>query len=110
MSMNFIADMYLPIVMAACLVVGYLWKNFFPTDNKWIPLILAVLGAVLGCITQGVTLEAIVAGAVTGLASTGLHQAFKQLVENAGKDGEAEDETAVDKELTGEESADDAEG
>lgn len=81
--MGWITEYYIPIVLVACLVVGYLMKNFMPTDNKYIPLTVTMLGAVLGCITmQGITLEAIVAGAVTGLASTGLHQAFKQFIDD----------------------------
>lgn len=82
MSLEFITEMYMPIVMAACLVVGYVLKKWCPTDNKWIPTILVGMGAMLGCIASGgITLTYIVAGAVTGLASTGLHQVFKQLIE-----------------------------
>lgn len=81
MDLNFIVDMYIPVVMAACLVLGFVLKRWCPTDNKWIPTILVAVGAVLGCVANtGITLEYIVAGAVTGLASTGLHQAFKQLI------------------------------
>lgn len=76
-------DLYIPIVMVACLIVGYILKHWIKDmDNKYIPTILAVLGAVLGCITyQAVTLEAIVYGALTGLASTGMHQVFKQYID-----------------------------
>ena len=58
-------------------------KQFIPTDNKWIPLTVTILGAVLGCIaSKGISLEAVVAGAVSGLASTGLHQLFKQFIDD----------------------------
>jgi hypothetical protein len=58
-------------------------KKFMPTDNKWIPLTVTILGAVLGCIaSKGISLEAVVAGAVSGLASTGLHQLFTQFIDN----------------------------
>jgi hypothetical protein len=51
-------------------------------NNKIIPTVLAVLGAVCACINAGgITLEAVTAGAVTGLASTGIHQLFKQMIE-----------------------------
>lgn len=80
MDLSFITDLCIPIIIAAALVVGYLWKNFFPADNKWIPLILAALGAVLAAIMQGVSVESIVAGAISGLTATGLHQTFKQLI------------------------------
>lgn len=81
MSLEFITELYIPIVLAACLVAGFVLKKWCPTDNKWIPTVLVVLGAVLGCVASAdVSLESIVAGAVTGLASTGLHQVFKQLL------------------------------
>lgn len=81
MNLDFIIEMYIPLVMAACLVVGFILKKWCPADNKWIPTILVILGAVLGCVAGGeISLGNIVAGAVTGLASTGLHQVFKQLV------------------------------
>lgn len=87
MNLDFILEMYIPLVMAACLVVGYILKKWCPADNKWIPTILVILGAVLGCIASGgISLAYIVAGAVTGLASTGAHQLFKQLIEGEGND------------------------
>lgn len=84
MDLNFIMQLYIPIVLIACLVVGYCIKHISwlaAVSNEYIPTILAVLGAVLGCVAAGsVSLENIVYGAVTGLASTGLHQAFSQLI------------------------------
>ena len=81
--MDFLTQYYIPIVLVACLVVGYLMKQFMPADNKWIPLTVTILGAVLGCIaSKGISLEAVVAGAVSGLASTGLHQLFKQFIDD----------------------------
>lgn len=81
--MDFLTQYYIPIVLVACLVVGYLMKQFMPTDNKWIPLTVTILGAILGCIaSKGISLEAVVAGAVSGLASTGLHQLFKQFIDD----------------------------
>ncbi|MBS6643646.1 MAG: holin [Clostridiaceae bacterium] len=85
MDLNYIAQMYVPIVMAACLVIGYCIKHVACLDkisNQYIPSVLAVAGAVLTCIDAGgVTLNLIVAGAVTGLASTGLYEAFRNLIE-----------------------------
>ena len=81
--MNFLTQYYIPIVLVACLVIGYLMKKFMPTDNKWIPLTVTVLGAVFACLAdQYITFELIVSGAVSGLASTGLHQLFKQFIDD----------------------------
>ena len=88
MDISFILDMYVPIILVACLVVGFVVKKWIKdVDDKWIPTIVTVLGAVLGAVLNGIGVEQIVAGAVTGLASTGLHQLFKQLIE-----GKAEEE------------------
>ncbi|MCI5872156.1 MAG: phage holin family protein [Clostridiales bacterium] len=83
MDLGFLTDYYVPVVVVACLIVGYIIKtslDFIP--NKYIPLILAVLGAVVGCVANSsIDLNTIVYGAFSGLASTGLHQAFTKIVE-----------------------------
>lgn len=98
MDLNFIQEMYIPIVLVICLCVGYVFKRWLPNDNKWIPTLMLILGAVLGCIaTKSITLEAIGAGAFTGLASTGLHQLFTQLI-NGGRIDEEEEDDDVEEE------------
>lgn len=82
LDLTFMFDMINLLTLVACLVVGYLFKLFMPTDNKWIPTFLVVFGAVICCLANTFALEYIVAGAFTGLASTGLHQAFTQLINN----------------------------
>ena len=87
MDLEFIVDMYIPVVMVICLCVGFIMKRFLPTDNKWIPLTLMILGAVIACIyNKGFSIDHLAAGMVTGLASTGLHQVFKQLIDPEGDD------------------------
>ena len=87
MDLKFITENFVPVIVVACVLVGYIIKvtpPFAKIANNYIPLIVTVLGAVLGVLTNGLTLEAIVYGAVSGLASTGLHQTFTQLL-NIGK-------------------------
>ena len=83
MDPSFITSYFVPVVMAGCLATGDVVKKWIKdVDNKYIPTIVFVLGAVLNCIVmKDVTVESIVGGAVCGLASTGLHQAFKRLIE-----------------------------
>lgn len=84
MDLSFISQLYVPIVMAACLSAGYCIKHisyFDKLGNQYIPAILAVLGAALACVNAGsISLDLIVSGAVTGLASTGLYEAFTNLI------------------------------
>ena len=92
MDFNVLSEYFVAVVLVACLVAGYIIKsslNFIP--NKFIPTILAAIGAVLNAIVSGLSVESVVYGAVMGLASTGMHQAFKQFVENK-KDNESEGE------------------
>ena len=82
MDITFLNDYVVLVVVGICLCIGYVLKNSFPKlDNKYIPLIMAILGVVLDVwINMNITPEIILAGMFSGLASTGLHQAFKQLI------------------------------
>ena len=84
MDLTFITNLYMPIVMVICLCVGYILKHWVKdVDNKVIPTVVAILGGILACLTEwSITVELIASGLVTGLASTGLHQVFKQIIEN----------------------------
>lgn len=78
MQMQFIDGLIMPIITAAALCIGFVMKKWLPTDDKWIPTVLLILGAVSGLILFGCDYEGIVKGMVSGLAAVGLHQAFKQ--------------------------------
>lgn len=78
MNIDFIDGMIMPIITAAGLCIGYVMKKWLPTDDKWIPTVLLIIGALSGLILFGVDYEGIVKGMVSGLAAVGLHQVFKQ--------------------------------
>lgn len=78
MDINIIDEMIMPIITAACLCIGFVMKKWMPTDDKWIPTVLLVIGAISGLILFGADYEGIVKGMVSGLAAVGLHQTFKQ--------------------------------
>lgn len=87
MDFSQLTQYFVLVVMIACLVVGYIIKTSFDkVPNKYIPTILAIIGAVLNMIVSGMSVESIVYGALMGLASTGLHQAFTRFVEGEGED------------------------
>ena len=82
MDFTQLTQYFVLVVMIACLVVGYIIKTSFDKiPNKYIPTILAIVGAVLNAIVSGLSVNSIVYGALMGLASTGLHQAFTRFVE-----------------------------
>ena len=71
------------IVCGICLCVGYVIKNVIPNKeiNKYIPLIMLVLGTVLSFwIHFAVTPEYVLEGMFSGLASTGLYEMFRNLI------------------------------
>lgn len=84
MLIEFLNNFMVLIVVGICLCVGYVLKNIITTDkiNKFIPLIMAVLGLGLNIWLNGGAFspEILLGGLVSGLASTGLHQAFKQFI------------------------------
>lgn len=81
--MEFLNDYMIPVIMGICLMVGYIVKHWVKdVDNKIIPTLCAVLGVVvaLWMYWGNITPEVILMGLASGLASTGLHQAFTQLI------------------------------
>ena len=81
-----IIDTYIvPVVLIICLCVGYVLKNLVPTEkvNRYIPLVVATLGVVISVWNAGFvfTPTTVVTGLVSGLASTGMHQAFKSFMD-----------------------------
>ena len=79
MNINF-ENYLIPIITVGCLCIGFVLKKWMPADDKWIPTILLVLGAISGAILFGFDYEGIVKGMLSGLASVGLHQAFHQFI------------------------------
>ncbi len=75
-----------PVVVCFCLVVGYVIKHLLPNvSNRIIPAVVVVVGIIVSLwINQWmvITPDIIISGALSGLVSTGMHQFFKQWIEN----------------------------
>lgn len=83
--MDFLNGYMLPVVLGICLCVGYIVKKWIKdVDNKFIPAIVSILGVFLSIWISNwqITPDIILGGLVSGLASTGFHQLFKQYIEN----------------------------
>jgi L-asparagine transporter-like permease len=78
MDISMMDGYVVPVIVAGALAVGTVMKYWMPTDNKWIPTVLLVLGGLSGALLYGVDYEGIVCGMVSGLAAVGLNQVFKQ--------------------------------
>lgn len=83
--MEFLNAYLHPVILGICLVSGYIIKHWLPdVDNKIIPTLVTVEGmaAALWLSHWQLTPQVLTSGALTGLASTGVHQLFKQWLEN----------------------------
>lgn len=76
--LEFLNDYMLLVVVGICLCVGYMLKNALPKfPNNMIPVSMGVLGVAVAIWCKGtVNPDVLLTGLVSGLASTGLHQAL----------------------------------
>ena len=87
--MEWLNDFIVLIVLGICLCVGFVLKEAVPTDkiNRFIPLIMAVLGVFLNVWLNSFafTPEILLGGLASGLASTGMYELFKQFIKKGDK-------------------------
>lgn len=82
-EMDFLSQYIVVVVLAICLCIGYIIKHsisFIP--NKFIPLIVAVVGIVLNVWINGWTFtpEILLGGLASGLASTGTFEMVRNIM------------------------------
>ena len=94
MNINF-EDYLIPVIAVGCLCIGFVLKKWMPADDKWIPTILLILGALSGAILFGFSYEGIVKGMLSGLASVGFHQVFYQFIKAKYTDELTEDDALM---------------
>lgn len=81
--MEFLNQFSAPVVTGICLCIGYIIKNLIPSErvNKFIPLISGLIGVGLNAwLEMGISPQIILTGLLSGLASTGLYEAFHQFL------------------------------
>ena len=82
MDLTFFNEYFIPVIVGICLCVGYVIKTSVPkVDNSLIPMILSILGLFINIwINHTLNPSIVLGGLFSGLASTGLHQLFKNLI------------------------------
>lgn len=71
-----------PLILVICFCVGHLIKCSFDfIDNRYIPMIVALVGVGMSVWQDGVNPKAIACGLVSGLASTGAFELLKNIWE-----------------------------
>lgn len=82
--MEFFNEFITPLIVGICLCAGYAVKHWIKdVSNKIIPTVVAVLGVFLAVWINGweITPQALLSGLISGLASTGLYELFRQYIE-----------------------------
>lgn len=80
--MELLQGYMIPVVLGICLFCGWLIKHCTPIPNRFIPLIVSVLGVLLAVwVKMSLTPDILLAGLASGLASTGMHQLVDNLVQ-----------------------------
>lgn len=91
MDIGFITEYISPIALVICLVVGYVIKYCIKDEkvDRFIPLIAAVLGVLICAWSElAFTPQIVAAGLISGLASTGLYEALKNIIHIGGTTNE----------------------
>lgn len=86
--MEILNGLEMPLITAFCMILGFILKKWIHDEkDRFIPTILVVVGAILGCIiSRKITIDCIVGGAFSALSGTGTHQLFKQLLSKKEED------------------------
>ena len=91
MDLTFLSKYAIPVIVGICLCIGFIIKYAIKTEkvNRFIPLIMGVLGLGIAIwIEKSITPEIILKGLFSGLASTGLYEAFRNIITKKSKESE----------------------
>lgn len=92
MDLNYLLEYVNVITLGICLCLGYVIKTSVPkVNNQYIPSIMLIVGTVANVIVNFPSFNAtiVLGGMISGLASTGLYEAMRNLINKDGKkDGE----------------------
>ena len=91
MDLTFLSKYAIPVIVGICLCLGFIIKYAIKTEkvNRFIPLIMGGLGLGIAIwIEKSITPEIILKGLFSGLASTGLYEAFRNIITKKSKESE----------------------
>ena len=92
MDLSFLIEFINPIILGICLLTGYVLKTAFDKfPNRFIPLTALCMGTIIAILVNlqsGINEQVILGGMISGLASTGLYERLKNLLNLDGKKDE----------------------
>ena len=87
MDLAFLSQAVVPVVLGICLIVVDIIKQYIKkVPNDYIPVLVTILGVLLNIWVAGfaITPEIILAGMFSGLASPGLYELLRNLINKSG--------------------------
>lgn len=84
MDISFLSNYVNLVVLGICLCIGYAIKTSLDfIDNKYIPLIMLIIGTVINVLLnyRNINGTVFLEGMISGLASTGLYEAMRNLIQ-----------------------------
>ncbi len=91
MDLSFLMEYVNVVTLGICLCLGYALKEKFKKfNNQNIPIMMLAAGTVINVLTNipNINAAVILGGMISGLASTGLYEAMRNLID---KDGTKEE-------------------
>jgi hypothetical protein len=91
MDITFLLDYINLITLGICLCAGFAFKEAFDKfPNRYIPLSALVLGVLINVLVNwpGINAAVVLGGMISGLASTGLYEMMRNLIDKDGKKGD----------------------
>ena len=90
MDITFLTEYINLVTLGICLCVGFALKYaklFDWLGNQYIPLSMLILGTVINILINypGINAQVILGGMISGLASTGLYELMRNLLDKDGK-------------------------
>ena len=89
MNIDFLFEYINPLILGICLLVGFVLKTAFDWfPNKYIPLVALTMGTLIAILINyqsGINAEVSLGGMISGLASTGLYEMVRNLLDKDGK-------------------------
>lgn len=91
MDINFLLEYINLPILGICLMVGYVLKTAFAKfPNRYIPLAALTLGTIIAIVVNvksEINIDVVLGGMISGLASTGLYEMLRNLLNKDEKAG-----------------------
>lgn len=87
-NVNFLLEYINIITLGLCLCLGFAVKTAFnKIPNKYIPLGALLIGVIINVLINypGINAQVVLGGMISGLASTGLYEMVRNLIDKDGK-------------------------